>query len=378
MIFGDYNRNYPDPKNVVYPQRVPYRGPIPGGLSEGKLIEIRGTAPYGSDIFQVNLLTGLDASSDRALHVSVRFPQRIVVRNSMERGVYGFEERQGLFPFQTGQEFTMMILVEPTSYRIAVNGQHCWEFVHRIPISRVSSIFIDGAVHIERIEFVNKISPYQPGTCQPPGSIYPYGDPTRGHLIPGLPTGTCVPLPGRVPDPYIFPSQTIGTCVPPPERNIVICPPAPVQPSSNLPPVYNPSIPYAYPIYGGLQPGMMIYLSGRPSASANRFTLNFQSGTSPYPPPDISFHFDARFYNRTVVRNSRTNNVYANEELAIPHFPFQQAVNFDMIIRVENDKYMVAINGQHFVEFRHRLFPLSRFDTLSIENDVIISSIRFG
>lgn len=110
----------------------------------------------------------------------------------------------------------------------------------------------------------------------------------------------------------------------------------------------------------------------------NRFTINLQSGTAPYPPPDVAFHFDARFYNFTVVRNSRTNNVWGPEETAISHFPFQPAVNFDMIIKVEGDKFMVALNGQHYLEFRHRLTPLSRFDTLYIENDIIVSSIRFA
>lgn len=49
-----------------------------------------------------------------------------------------------------------------------------------------------------------------------------------------------------------------------------------------------------------------------------------------------------------------------------------------MIIKVESDRYMVALNGQHFLEFKHRLTPLSRFDTLYIENDIVVSSIRFA
>lgn len=109
-----------------------------------------------------------------------------------------------------------------------------------------------------------------------------------------------------------------------------------------------------------------------------RFTINLQNGTAPYPPPDIAFHFDVRFFNFTVVRNTRCNNAWAAEETTITHFPFQPAVNFDMIIKVESDKYMVALNGQHFLEFRHRLTPLSRFDTLYIENDIVVSSIRFA
>jgi hypothetical protein len=216
---------------------------------------------------------------------------------------------------------------------------------------------IDGSVQIERIEFIDKISPFPgSGTYIPSIPVYPGPGGPGGCFIPG-----------------IQPSVGIQPAV---------CPAVPaariMQPNSNLPPVYNPAIPYAYPIYGGLKPGMLIYISGRPTASPDRFSINIQSGTSPYPPPDIAFHFDVRFYNCTIVRNTFSNNQWHPEEKAISHFPFQPAVNFDMIIKVEHDRYMVALNGQHFLEFRHRLTPLSRFDTLSIEHDIVVSSIRFG
>ncbi|GIY37793.1 galectin-9 [Caerostris extrusa] len=434
-------------------QVFPYRGSVPGGVYEGKLIEIRGTVPYGAQRFEINLMTGYDPSSDRALHLSVRFDGRIVVRNSMERGAWGIEERQGIFPFSSGRDFTIMILAEISGYRIAVNSQHCWEYNHRISMSRVSSIYIDGTIQIERIEFIDKTNPYlytgyyptcpvaypasyitpayitspylkqnslnikailfkkynltyhsnvfAMGICPIPAipsnpGIYPVpsfpGNPSvcPNPSIPSFPGPGVCPIPsipsfpnnpGTRPNPSIpsYPSNpggfNPGTCVVPPPEQF-----QPYQPSgrSSLAPVYNPSIPYAYPVYGGLKPGMMVYISGRPSASAHRFTINFQNGTAPYPPPDISFHFDVRFFSRSIIRNSRVNNTWDREETLISHFPFQQAVNFDLIIRIENDRYMVALNGQHFVEFKHRMKPLDRFDTLYIENDIVVSSIRFS
>lgn len=378
MSLGDILQpNYPNPNAVVYPEHIPYRGPVPGGVHEGKLIEIKGHVPYGADVFTVNLLTGFDPHSDRPLHLSVRFQHHVVVRNTLQNNCWGAEEKHGLFPFTTGKDFTMLILVEPSAYRIAVNSQHCWEYSHKIPFSRVSSIFIEGSVQVERIEFVDKITPYQrPGTCIPSIPAYPPVGP-RGHLIPSLPS--VYPPSGGI-QPAVCPAFPSTGIVPPPENQIGVCPmpPSGFQPSSNLAPVYNPSIPYAYPIYGGLKHGMMIYISGRPSASPYKFTINLQSGTSTYPPPDIAFHFDVRFFNFTVVRNTRYNNAWAAEEVTVSHFPFQPAVNFDMIIKIESDRYMVAINGQHFMEFRHRLTPLSRFDTLYIENDIVVSSIRFA
>ncbi|KAG8183870.1 hypothetical protein JTE90_005333 [Oedothorax gibbosus] len=257
-----------------------------------------------------------------------------------------------------GHEFKLMILVENTSYRIAVNSQHCWEFVHRIPIERVSNIYIEGSVEIERIEFVDKLNPYQPGIC----GMLPDQPDYKVFITPGIPTNPSYP----------------GTCyIPPTDPGYPQ--PGYIQPEvSNLAPVFNPTIPYAYPIYGGLKPGMLIYISGRPCASAYKFAINFQEGTNPYPPPDIAFHLGVRFYSNQVVRNARINDGWEHEENMIPHFPFQPAVNFDMIIRVDHDRFMVAIDGQHFVEFAHRHFPLDRFDTLYIENDIVVSSIRFA
>ncbi|GBN08154.1 Galectin-4 [Araneus ventricosus] len=247
-----------------------------------------------------------------------------------------------------------------SGHLIAVNSQHCWEFNHRLPMERVNSISIDGSVQIHKLEFIDGMNRGVGPGISPMPSIPSY------PAVPSNP-GTCT-----IPAYPSFPATT--TCVIPPPEQLPGYNPG----GSNLAPVYNPSIPYAYPIYGGLKPGMMVYISGRPSASAQRFTINFQNGTAPYPPPDIAFHLDVRFFSRSVVRNSRTNNVWGGEENMVSHFPFQPAVNFDMIIRVEFERFMVAVNGQHFVEFRHRLKPLDMFDTLDIENDIIVSSIRFA
>ncbi|GBO22228.1 Galectin-4, partial [Araneus ventricosus] len=138
------------------------------------------------------------------------------------------------------------------------------------------------------------------------------------------------------------------------------------------------NIPYAYPIYDGLEPGMSISINGRPSSNPCKFTISLQKGEALYPPPDVAFRFDPRFFNRSIVRSVRYNGLLASEETSISHFPFQPGISFELFIRVEADKYSVSINGQHFIDFRHRLRPLEIFDTLYIENDVSISSIRFS
>lgn len=68
--------------------------------------------------FQFNLCTGLDPNSDRPLHISVRFHPRAVVINSFQMNSWGSEEKNGIFPFFTGKDFTLMILVDPAAYRV--------------------------------------------------------------------------------------------------------------------------------------------------------------------------------------------------------------------------------------------------------------------
>lgn len=318
----------------VYRPSIPFQSGIPGGIYDGKMIEIKGRIPYGADRIGINLVTGFDPNSDKALHLSIRFDQNCVVRNHQEYGQWGREERLGVFPFSIGRDFTMMIAVERNNYRIAVNNQHCWDFRHRLPFERVKSLAMDGRVDVHEVDFIDRGNPY-------------------------LPTYPSTPV--VHPAAYVNPGQfSYGQ------------PPRP-----SLAPAYNPSIPYAYPIYGGLKPGMTIYISGRPSANPHRFTINLQKGGRKEA-PDVAFHFDPRFFNRSVVRNSRSNGAWSSEETYISHFPFHPGVSFDLVIRVEVDRYSVTINGHHFTDFPHRLRPLEMFDTLYIESDVSISSINFS
>lgn len=294
---------------------IPYQGAISGGIHEGKRIKITGQVPYGADRFTVNLMTGLDSSSDRPLHISVRFNISAIVRNTLMQNAYGSEERGGPFPFSVGSNFTLIIQVERTSYKVFVNGTHCFDYSHRLPFTRVISMLIDGDVQIDRIEYTNKV----------------------------------------------LPSPKYATS-------------SPVTLSSSSSSV----LPCTFPIYGGIRPGMSIYITGRPTGNPKKVTINIQSGAATSPPPDVAFHFDARFESNAVVRNSRVNGVWSAEERMISYFPFQPACNFDMIIKVQSDAYVVTLNGQHFLSFRHRLNAFPRFNVLYVENDVIVTSIRYN
>jgi len=48
-----------------------------------------------------------------------------------------------------------------------------------------------------------------------------------------------------------------------------------------------------------------------------------------------------------------------------------------MSIRCGNQRYKVFVNGQHLLDFFHRLQPFSQVDMLEVEGDVQISYIHY-
>ncbi|RWS22346.1 galectin-8-like protein [Leptotrombidium deliense] len=133
---------------------------------------------------------------------------------------------------------------------------------------------------------------------------------------------------------------------------------------------YNPIIPFNHDISGKIVPGFMVYVSGRPGSFPFRFKFEFKDDTK------VFFQFDVRFDECTVVRNHRDNG-WAKEERDLTHFPFSPGVGFDMIFYVRDVDFMVAVNGQHFVNFTHRLLPLSDIKYFNINGDVAVTSLRF-
>lgn len=80
--------------------------------------------------------------------------QSSVIRNSLQNGQWGTEERQLQvpFPFQLNLQFDLLIKVLPDRYDVSVNGKQLATFAHRIfPISQVTNMAIKGDVAITSI-----------------------------------------------------------------------------------------------------------------------------------------------------------------------------------------------------------------------------------
>jgi len=131
--------------------------PIHGGVTPGKMFQIRLVPQQGR--FVINLQSGqtLTGSNDIQFHVSVRFDDStgrpVVVRTNCNYGNWGPEERNAhFFPFQQGVEAEVLILIEAHEYKIAVNGQHFASMAHRGPFQASTHLNINGNVQIRSVK----------------------------------------------------------------------------------------------------------------------------------------------------------------------------------------------------------------------------------
>lgn len=302
---------------------IPYVGSIPGGnMTPGRQIIIQGMVPQYSEGFGINLANGSaigNPRSDTAFHFNPRFNENCVVRNSLRGMKWAAEERHNGMPFARQMQFEIVIIADQYGYKVAVNNNHFCDFQHRLPLTSVNILTIEGSITINSIRF----PALQPPAYQPPPTLsYPSSQPPM--------------------------------------------------------PLFNPAVPLTTGIPNGLFHGKMILISGTPTAPT-RFTINLQEGGLHN--ADIGLHFDVRIHSNhdtnTVVRNHRTRGQWGQEERAIPYFPFVPKAPFEMIILCENTCFKVALNNQHFVEFKHRLMPFSKFNMLNISGNISISQVRF-
>ncbi|XP_055003744.1 galectin-4-like [Boleophthalmus pectinirostris] len=137
----------------VYNPPVPYQGMIPGGLFPKRTIIIRGMMPYGGNRMAINFV--ISRTQDIAFHLNPRISEGIVVRNSMIGGGWGNEERELNFnPFAEGQYFDMSIRCGNQRFKVFVNGQHLFDFFHRMQsFNEIDQLQIDGDVQISYIHF---------------------------------------------------------------------------------------------------------------------------------------------------------------------------------------------------------------------------------
>ncbi|XP_057695814.1 galectin-9-like [Corythoichthys intestinalis] len=324
------------PQNTIYNPRIPFIGPINGGIQEGTSITITGVVQHGVERFHVNLQCGSNPNADVALHFNPRYDicPSYVVTNTFQHGCWGSEERKKNSPLATGTDFKLLITVSKDFYQLYVNGSHFMEYRHRIPFSRVNTISIAGKVDISSITFTNSMFSGQPGFPGQPGFL----------PQPGFP-------------PYVtYPNQAM---FPP-------CPGFPSQPGF-APPVY--AVPYKAFLSGGVLPGRTITIQGAVHPNATRFHININH------PTGIALHYNPRLNENIVVRNTKQAEKWGSEERD-GLMPFSKGQPFTLKIYCESHSFRIMANGMHVHDYKHRFTQLNRISELEIDGDITITSVN--
>lgn len=182
MLHNPYSNHY---HNINNPP-MPFSMDIPNGVVPGKQIFISGTMT--GDQVKIDLAC---RNGNIALHFNPRIGQGCVVRNS-NLGGWGAEEKDGPFVFKRARNFEIIFLVEQDKYRIAVNGQHQFEYRHRCPYQDVSRLAINGDARIDRIVFSG-------GAHANPNEVHNPAIPFSIPIARGLAPGRMIQISGQVP-----------------------------------------------------------------------------------------------------------------------------------------------------------------------------------
>ncbi|KAL0994192.1 hypothetical protein UPYG_G00118990 [Umbra pygmaea] len=334
--------------------RLPFTGVIQGGLYEGKTITVTGRVMPGAQRFHVNLQCGSVGDADIALHFNPRYDgfTDVLVCNTKQHTNWGSEQRESLALLTRGSNFILMFLVTRDSYSIIINGSHFMDYLHRLPISRVNTISVDGGLEVQSIAFSNPAmtSPaLQPGYPGHPQSVKRNQNRSRQSKFAPKPSP---PWPNN--------SQAVSAAV---WGHGLFQAPPPYSPQPSF------VVPYKNVMAGGFYPGRSIGIQGTVNFNAQKFSVNlrFNSG--------VAFHFNPRFNENVVVRNSFLQEKWGPEERT-GNMPFFKGQPFMLTIICDTQCYRVMLNGVQMFSYNHRHFLFQEIDILEVDGDVSLSSVQ--
>nr|XP_022330659.1 uncharacterized protein LOC111128968 [Crassostrea virginica] len=128
---------------------------LTGGIRPGTWVTLQGTPKKNWQQFVVNFALDDTLDGDIAFHFNVRRGARQVVRNHRQSGAWGREETvTPFFAFDSEATFEIVFFVKEEKFLIYFNGKLFFEFVHRVPVERITHIYMDGDCNFYEPEVV--------------------------------------------------------------------------------------------------------------------------------------------------------------------------------------------------------------------------------
>uniref|UniRef100_A0A914VHL7 Galectin n=1 Tax=Plectus sambesii TaxID=2011161 RepID=A0A914VHL7_9BILA len=128
------------------------------------------------------------------------------------------------------------------------------------------------------------------------------------------------------------------------------------------------TVPYAADIPGNFYPGRKLFVSGITTKKSKEFIIDLHSGN------DIAFHFDSRFKDKVIVRNTQSEGNWGKEERD-GEFPCRKKRNCDVIIYCDEAQFKCYVDGALFCVYNHRMSPRN-IDKLSISGDIELQGVH--
>lgn len=391
--------------------RTPFLGRFPHGLREGQAVRVRGMVKGDADRFDVNFHSDRDLDNI-ALHFNPRQGQNDVVLNHREHGDWGEEQRGfDLFPFERDQFFDLFFVVLDDKFNMYVNEDFFTSFHHQSNFREVQYLSVNGDVELMDVDmqdclpddFIKEIPQgmEKNDLVVVKGFFFAEGERFQVNLIKGNSLDDDIALhfnPRRDQEVVVVNSREGGDWeeeerhpLPPAMTKMV---PFEVQilakqdkfkiyandkkvckfrarddiediRSINVSGdayVYEVKLlrrldePFLDTVPGKLEPGNWIQVVGAPDDDADRFSVNLQCGPDHEHDP-IALHFNPRFPEGVVVRNSRDGDGWGSEERDQPYFPFEQEDRFELMFVMLHHGIRVFVNHRHFTDFGFRMSP---------------------
>nr|WBW70069.1 venom protein [Lampona murina] len=135
----------------------------------------------------------------------------------------------------------------------------------------------------------------------------------------------------------------------------------------------NPRFPLNIKLPDNLECGTKIYVHGAVFKDASRFALNLKDAEKD---ANTFFHFNPRFDEGCVVRNSRLDEAWGDEEREGGN-PFVPGEPFLVCFSASVDGYEVEVNGAPFIVYRHREgMALCDVTHITMSGDVTIYGVH--
>ena len=118
----------------------------------------------------------------------------------------------------------------------------------------------------------------------------------------------------------------------------------------------------------GYGPYRVLYIQGR-APKSGRFSIDVLNRGG------IALHFNPRFDEKVVVRNSHIDGEWGVEERD-GSFPFQQGEEFAVAIICTQDTFEITVDGKYFISYRQRI-PYASDTSVEVHGFAEIKSILY-